>query len=398
MRVGILVAVLLGTLTVCLAQEWRVAVHAPSARSLHSWAQDAPTIRLQAALQRAGVTVISGQGETAQLFLTAQVYENGALVDRVTMWDDGTHGDAQASDGTYTALYRPPRPANYRVRIRAQVELQREGNAAKREFWSDFVPFEAVVIPYARLTQPEPGSTIPARTTARARLLLGESPYLGQDPTLTALLRIEGEGWQQEVPMRRSESLLTASVELPKRGAYRLTTIVRVQRNGHTLQSQSEVVQVEATTLSYFWLYVAIGLTLVYLLLPMRQPPLRYRHTIRIANETHFLEPEQNLSIRGLELRASAEKPEVVVRVAPGSPVALRKPGEPLRQNEATLQEGEQCLAGSETIRYERAEPTRANAPLWSRLMPTTLPRRITLLCALGALGYWWRLWQQFTQ
>jgi hypothetical protein len=30
--------------------------------------------------------------------------------------------------------------------------------------------------------------------------------------------------------------------------------------------------------------------------------------------------------------------------------------------------------------------------------MPTTLPRLITLLCALGALVYWWRLWQQFTQ
>jgi hypothetical protein len=204
MRVGILVAVLLGTLTVCLAQEWRVVVHAPSAQSLHSWAQDAPTIRLQAALQRAGETVISGRGETAQLFLTAQVYENGALVDRVTMWDDGTHGDAQASDGTYTALYRPPRPANYRMRIRAQVELQDAGKTTKREFWSDFVPFEAVVIPYARLTQPEPGSTIPARTTARARLLLGESPYLGQDPTLTALLRIEGE-------------MATGSTDAPKR-------------------------------------------------------------------------------------------------------------------------------------------------------------------------------------
>jgi hypothetical protein len=398
MRVGILVAVLLGTLTVCLAQEWRVAVHAPSARSLHSWAQDAPTIRLQAALQRAGVTVISGQGETAQLFLTAQVYENGALVDRVTMWDDGTHGDAQAGDGTYTALYRPPRPANYRVRIRAQVERQREGKPTKREFWSDFVPFEAVVIPYARLTQPEPGSAIPARTTARARLLLGESPYLGQNPTLTALLRIEGEGWQQEVPMRRSESLLTASVELPKRGAYRLTTIVRVQRNGHTLQSQSEVVQVEAVTLSYFWLYVAIGLALVYLLLPPRQPPLRYRHTLRLANQTHRLEPGQTLTVGGLELRASDAEPKVVARVAAGSTIALRKAGEPLRQTELALKEGEQCLADAETLRYERAEPLRANAPLWSRLMPTTLPRRITLLCALGALGYWWRLWLKFIQ
>ena len=398
MRVGILVAALLGTLTVCLAQEWRVAVHAPSARSLHSWAQDAPTIRLQAALQRAGVTVISGQGETAQLFLTAQVYENGALVDRVTMWDDGTHGDAQASDGTYTALYRPPRPANYRVRIRAQVELQREGNAAKREFWSDFVPFEAVVIPYARLTQPEPGSTIPARTTARARLLLGESPYLGQDPTLTALLRIEGEGWQQEVPMRRSESLLTASVELPKRGAYRLTTIVRVQRNGHTLQSQSEVVQVEAVTLSYFWLYVAIGLALVYLLLPPRQPPLRYRHTLRLANQTHRLEPGQTLTVGGLELRASDAEPKVVARVAAGSTIALRKAGETLRQTELALKEGEQCLADAETLRYERAEPIRANAPLWSRLTPATPLRAITLLGALGALGYWWQLWRQFME
>jgi hypothetical protein len=398
MRVGIIGAALLGTLAVCSAQEWRVAVHAPSARSLHSWAQDAPTIRLQAALQRAGVTVISGQGETAQLFLTAQVYENGALVDRVTMWDDGTHGDAQASDGTYTALYRPPRPANYRVRIRAQVELQREGNAAKREFWSDFVPFEAVVIPYARLTQPEPGSTIPARTTARARLLLGESPYLGQDPTLTALLRIEGEGWQQEVPMRRSESLLTASVELPKRGAYRLTAIVRVVRNGQALQSQSEVVQVEATTLSYFWLYVAIGLTLVYLLLPMRQPPLRYRHTLRLANQTHRLEPGQTLTVGGLELRASDAEPKVVARVAAGSTIALRKAGEPLRQTELALKEGEQCLADAETLRYERAEPIRADAPLWSRLTPATPLRAITLLGALVALVYWWRLCQQFTQ
>ena len=398
MRVGILVAVLLGTLTVCLAQEWRVAVHAPSARSLHSWAQDAPTIRLQAALQRAGVTVISGQGETAQLFLTAQVYENGALVDRVTMWDDGTHGDAQAGDGTYTALYRPPRPANYRVRIRAQVERQREGKPTKREFWSDFVPFEAVVIPYARLTQPEPGSTIPARTTARARLLLGESPYLGQDPTLTALLRIEGEGWQQEAPMRRSESLLTASVELPKRGAYRLTTIVRVQRNGHTLQSQSEVVQVEAVTLSYFWLYVAIGLALVYLLLPPRQPPLRYRHTLRLANQTHRLEPGQTLTVGGLELRASDAEPKVVARVAAGSTIALRKAGETLRQTELALKEGEQCLADAETLRYERAEPIRANAPLWSRLTPATPLRAITLLGALGALGYWWQLWRQFME
>ena len=398
MRVGIIGAALLGTLAVCSAQEWRVVVHAPSARSLHSWAQDAPTIQLQAALQRAGETVISGQGETAQLFLTAQVYENGALVDRVTMWDDGTHGDAQASDGTYTALYRPPRPANYRVRIRAQVELQREGNAAKREFWSDFVPFEAVVIPYARLTQPEPGSTIPARTTARARLLLGESPYLGQDPTLTALLRIEGEGWQQEVPMRRSESLLTASVELPKRGAYRLTTIVRVQRNGHTLQSQSEVVQVEAVTLSYFWLYVAIGLALVYLLLPPRQPPLRYRHTLRLANQTHRLEPGQTLTVGGLELRASDAEPKVVARVAAGSTIALRKAGETLRQTELALKEGEQCLADAETLRYERAEPIRANAPLWSRLTPATPLRAITLLGALGALGYWWQLWRQFME
>ena len=398
MRVGIIGAALLGTLAVCSAQEWRVVVHAPSAQSLHSWAQDAPTIQLQAALQRAGETVISGRGETAQLFLTAQVYENGALVDRVTMWDDGTHGDAQAGDGTYTALYRPPRPANYRVRIRAQVERQREGKPTKREFWSDFVPFEAVVIPYARLTQPEPGSTIPARTTARARLLLGESPYLGQDPTLTALLRIEGEGWQQEVPMRRSESLLTASVELPKRGAYRLTTIVRVQRNGHTLQSQSEVVQVEAVTLSYFWLYVAIGLALVYLLLPPRQPPLRYRHTLRLANQTHRLEPGQTLTVGGLELRASDAEPKVVARVAAGSTIALRKAGETLRQTELALKEGEQCLADAETLRYERAEPIRANAPLWSRLTPATPLRAITLLGALGALGYWWQLWRQFME
>ena len=198
--------------------------------------------------------------------------------------------------------------------------------------------------------------------------------------------------------MRRSESLLTASVELPKRGAYRLTAIVRVVRNGQALQSQSEVVQVEAVTLSYFWLYVAIGLAIVYLLLPPRQPPLSYRHTLRFANQTHRLEPGQTLTVGGLELRASDAEPKVVARVAAGSTIALRKAGEPLRQTELALKEGEQCLADAETLRYERAEPIRADAPLWSRLTPATPLRAITLLGALCALVYWLRLWQQFTQ
>ncbi|MGQ9657553.1 MAG: choice-of-anchor X domain-containing protein [Fimbriimonadales bacterium] len=398
MRRWSLWVLLLGALGGLSAQEWRVVVRAPTAQSSHSWAQQAPMIPLQAALQKAGTTVAAGQSEIGQLFLTAQVYANDTLVDRVTMWDDGTHGDEQAGDGVYTVLYRPPRPENYRVRMRAQAEFRRDGKLVKREFWSDFVPFEVLVIPYARLMQPEPGSTIPAQSTARARLLLGESPYTGQDDTLAALLRLEGDGWQREVPMRRSETLLTAPLNLPKSGAYRLTAIVRVQRGGQTLQSQSESVQVEATTLSYFWLGVGSALLFIYLLLPLRQPPLRYRHILRFGNETHHLEPGQSLTVRGIQLHASNSTREVTLRTTSGSGATLRKGGQSVRLPEVVLQEGEQCLAETETIRYQRAEPIRATAPLWSRLLPTTPMRALFLLAGVGALGYWWYLWQQFMQ
>jgi hypothetical protein len=208
---------------------------------------------------------------------------------------------------------------------------------------------------------------------------------------------VKGEGQKRQIPLRRQGSLLTSSVAFSKRGTYRLQVSVAVQRDEQSLQTQSEVTEIQVTMLTYTWLIIAIFLAIVFLLLPPKEPPLRYRHRVRFGEQVHELKPGERKSLPELpepevELVAEAEKREIRVRSTKGA--QIRKGGG-LPQQEVPLREGERCRVGETELHYERAELSRATRQWWHRLLPNTVFRLPFFLCALGAFVYWlWQWWQ----
>jgi hypothetical protein len=283
------------------------------------------------------------------------------------------------------------------LRVRAQADILSGNKTVTREFWSGFIPFRVIAIPYARITQPEPGSEVRGKTAVRARLLLLDKPFDEPDETLQATLLVKGEGQKRQIPLRRQGSLLTSSVAFSKRGTYRLQVSVAVQRDEQSLQTQSEVTEIQVTMLTYTWLIIAIFLAIVFLLLPPKEPPLRYRHRVRFGEQVHELKPGERKSLPELpepevELVAEAEKREIRVRSTKGA--QIRKGGG-LPQQEVPLREGERCRVGETELHYERAELSRATRQWWHRLLPNTVFRLPFFLCALGAFVYWlWQWWQ----
>jgi hypothetical protein len=230
------------------------------------------------------------------------------------------------------------------------------------------------------------------KTTVRARLLLLDKPFDEPDETLQATLLVTGEGQKRQIPLRRNGSLLASSVAFSKRGTYRLQVSVAVRRDGQSLQTQSEVTEIQVTMLTYTWLIIAIFLAIVFLLLPPKEPPLRYRHRVRFGEQVHELKPGERKSLPEAELVAEAEKPEILVRSTKGA--QIRKGGG-LPQQEVWLPKGERCRVGETELHYERAEPLRATKRWWHRLLPNTVFRWLFFLCALGAFVYWlWQWWQ----
>jgi hypothetical protein len=378
------------------AQEWKVQITSPLPNSIFGWAQNAPEISLKGEFLKGEEKIIPKQSEVARLFLTGQVFSGGKLIDTVPMWDDGTHGDEKGEDGTYTTLYRPPKVGEYQVRVRAQADIVREGKVFTREFWSDFVAFKVVPVPYARITQPETGSEIKGKTTFRARLLVLEKPFEERDETLKASVKVEGEGWRKELPLNRKGSLLTANINFPKRGTYRLVVMVRVQRDGKTLNSESEIVEVRVTKLGYFWLAAAAFLFLIFLALPPKEPPLRYRHHLRFNGREIVLEPDEKKREGELEFEAALGEKRVKIRQISGDKPDLRRQSSPIPQRELELKEREMCLVGEGKLVYERAEPLREKPKFWHRLLPNTIWRFLFLVLALLALAYWLLQWHQF--
>ncbi len=387
-------ALLLGlTVQGAMGQEWGVQVTTPKEGALFGWAQSAPEVAIRAELQRQGKRVIPQRGDVQRLFLTAQIFSGERLIDNVPLWDDGTHGDEQGGDGVYAASYRPSQAGDFRLRVRAQGDILSGNKTVTREFWSGFVPFRVITIPYARITQPEPGSEVRGKTAVRARLLLLDKPFDEPDETLQATLLVTGEGQKQQIPLQRNGSLLTGSVAFSKQGAYRLQVAVTVRRDGQSLQTQSEVTEIQVTMLTYTWLIIAIFLAIVFLLLPPREPPLRYRHRVRFGGQIHELAPGERKSLPEAELVAEAEKPEIRVRSVKGDQI---QKGGGLPQQEISLRERERCRVGGTELRYERAEPSRASRRWWHHLLPNTVFRLLFFLCALGAFLYWLWQWQQF--
>ncbi|GBC99911.1 hypothetical protein HRbin17_02443 [bacterium HR17] len=377
-------------LSVAFAQEvWQVVVIQPKQGDLFGWAQDAPYITIQAALQRDS-EFISPNDIVKRLFLTAQVFSGDQLLDNVPLWDDGTHGDDKARDGIFTSTYRPSQTGEFRLRVRAQADLVRNGKIVTKEFWSNFVPIQVVPIPYPHLVFPEPGSKTKTTVNVRARLLMQNQPFGESDETLQAKIvaQMEGKGIA-EAPLRRRGSVLTGQISLPKRGDYRLLIAVTVTRQGKTLQAQSEPVSIQAVRMPILWFIVGCFFLVIYLLLPPKEPPLRYRHRVWIDGASIGLDPGEEKTMEGIKVKGANDKREVIVTTPDGK--------------EQILQEGKRqplsWWGGKErkevVVHYEKAEPLREKPSVFARLLPTTIGRIVVLLLTFLAFAIWWHQFQQ---
>ncbi len=372
----------------------QAVILAPQGGALFGWAQQPPTVTIEAALQR-GEEPLRPSDALRRLFLSAQIRQDERLIDTVPLWDDGTHGDKQANDGVFTALYRPPQEGTFQIRIRAQAEVEEEGKTVTREFWSGIVSFRVVSVPYPRLTYPEPGSRLGQKVTVRARLLLREKPFEQDDKTLQAVLQVTGEQWSHQVAMQQRGSLLTAQVSFPRQGRYRMVVRTSVQREGQTLQAESEPTEVEVVRPTLTWLVIAIVAFVLFLLLPPRQPPLRYHHRVRINGSEVVLRPPELSVTRPVgncqvEMRGEASRTQVTVTV--------KEPSGKTRTE--TLSERRRLswdIEGTSVrVEYVRAEPHRDPVKLWHRLLPSTFPRILFLALAVATFAYWLWQWRQF--
>jgi len=384
------VALLLLTASTLRAQEgWKVIVNKPEPKEIFGWAQSPPSIPIQASLQRNGEVVVVGES-VKRLFLTAQIFAGERLLDNVPLWDDGSHGDEKAKDGNFTSTYLPPQTGDFKLRVRAQADLVEGGKVLTREFWSEFVPFSVVAIPYPHITSPEPGSKTGAKVKIRARLLLQNKPFNQRDETLQAKVIAKSEGKTlSEATLSRSGSVLSGNLNLPRLGTYQLTVSVSVHRSGKKLVAESEPVEIQVTRPPWALLVVAIIAFVLYLLLPPKEPPLWYRHHIRVGETKVELNADKTETVSGISVTGFVDSPKVTVETPQGD-------SETLKEGESKLfrwREGDQPK--EVRVRYEKAEPQRDKPGLFARFLPNTFARFLCLLIALAALGWWLYTWHQ---
>lgn len=384
MRFSIFSLLLTSLLSIASSQaNWQVVIDQPKEGEVFGWAQTSPSVTIQASLQLNGKIPLPNE-IVKRLFLTAQVFANDRLLDNVPLWDDGTHGDKKAKDGIFTSTYNPPQTGEFRLRVRAQADLVQNGKIVTKEFWSNFLTFKVLPIPYPKLVYPEPASKTRTTLSVRARLMVNNEPFEERDETLQARIIAQAEGKKvTEATLRRKGSVLTGKITLPRRGEYQLLVTVSVQRQGKTLQAQSELVTIQAVHIPIFWLIVGCILAAIYLLLPPKEPPLLYRHQIRIGQNRFILEAGERRSVNGIEVVGAKDKPEVTVQ----TPEGLRKIFQEQQNQQLSWLEGNQRRIVEVT--YERAEPLRGKPSIFARLLPTTLWRAVFFALAISSLIYW---------
>ncbi len=368
----------------------------PQAGQVFAWGQNAPNIRIEAQ-----VSLATGH---ARPFVTANVLSpSGQVLDRVPLFDDGTHGDDTANDGRFANTYRPLQAGTYLLKARLQFTDTTTGISMER--WSDSVSFVVKQVPYCRIVSPSPGQTVANRIAVTATLLIGAegSPYR---PTAGEQLRIRA--WAEPraettVPERVGERF-KASFALPRAGQYRLYVAVQSLQNGQWVESEADAVTVSATSRSYQPLYVSGLLVLLYFLLLGRQVRL-YRHRLQITGrETKpidlTVDPKRletvTLTVGGADCDVkvpSASGKLFTIIAKPGEArLTVRVEGDPPQEEQLYPDASLTDVSGKVRLSYNSCESV--NTIHYPRYTPSTRAKQAVL--GLVILSVVWFVYSQF--
>ena len=245
----------------------------PGHGDLYAWGQSAPTIRIEVRAAPSSATV--------RHYVTANVFaQDGRLIDRVPLYDDGTHNDTVTNDGTFISTYIPSEPGIFRVK--ARLEQQDTLRRSRSEKWSDTVTFSVEQVPYVQIVSPKPNSSVASHSKLSGMLLVGSEKRTYTPKRDEVRIRCWSEPAASIVVPEKASSEFSVRIEFPRPGKYQLFVSAQTLRNGRWIESEPNNMWVDVTTVSWRWLYLSALLLLVALLVPGKKVTL-YRHELRIV-------------------------------------------------------------------------------------------------------------------
>jgi len=245
----------------------------PGHGDLYAWGQSAPTIRIEVRAAPSSSTV--------RYFATAVLLtEDGRLVERVSLRDDGIESDSAANDGIFTNKYTIKQPGRFRLTTR--LEQQDIARGTRVEKWSETVTFSVEQVPYVQIVSPKPNSSVTSHSKLSGMLLVGSEKRTYTPTRDDVRIRCWSEPAASIVVPEKPSSEFSVRIEFPRPGKYQLFVSAQTLRNGRWIESEPYNMWVDVTTVSWRWLYLSALLLLVALLVPGKKVTL-YRHELRIV-------------------------------------------------------------------------------------------------------------------
>ena len=245
----------------------------PRHGDVYAWGRVAPTIRIEVRAAPSSATV--------RHYVTANVFaQDGRLIDRVPLYDDGTHNDTVTNDGTFISTYIPSEPGIFQVK--ARLEQQDTLLRSRSEKWSDTVTFSVEQVPYVQIVWPKPNSRVTSHSKLSCMLLVGSEKRTYAPTRDEVRVRCWSEPAASIVVPEKPSSEFSVRIEFPRPGKYQLFVSAQTLRNGRWIESEPYNMWVNVTTVSWRWFYLSALLLLLALLVPGKKVTL-YRHELRIV-------------------------------------------------------------------------------------------------------------------
>ncbi|OYT75602.1 MAG: hypothetical protein CFK49_02195 [Armatimonadetes bacterium JP3_11] len=368
-----------------------VEIVAPQPAQIFGWGRQAPSVRLEA-------RAVSSQ-PAQRVFLSAIITDaQGKTVDRVPLYDDGTHSDSHAGDLSFTALYTPRTEGIFQVRFKAEWER----NSQRVARFSEARSFEVVRAPYARFVDKlaEERPSVGASVSMSVALLTGnDEPYKGSLESITLQASSNPNG-SVEIPQSLT-SQPKIRYQFAHPGEYRLTVQAVMNYKGQQIVTEPDTMTVIYNTPPWWLWGLGFLLLVVGILINGKHIPV-YEH--------EFSEQDPNTGIQNTlhlwasEPRLELENGQVVLEYVPGSRQVklaqgkLSTMGEEPVERGVLLNEGERYRTPSGKILQFRETIERGAQPVTSRWVPNTFPKILTVLAGILLIVYYFYLKNQIAQ
>ncbi|GIV08844.1 MAG: hypothetical protein KatS3mg019_0935 [Fimbriimonadales bacterium] len=358
----------------------------PQPAQIFGWGRQAPSVRLEA-------RAVSSQ-PAQRVFVSAIILDaQGKTIDRVPLYDDGTHGDSQAGDLSFTELYTPRTEGIFQVRFKAEWERNNQRVAR----FSEARPFEVVRAPYARfrnkLTSERPA--VGATVDSPVVLLVGnDEHYKGSLESITIRATSAPTG-SAEIPRRLThQPIIRYRFESP--GEYHLTVQAVMTYKGQHIATEPDQFAVVYNSPSVWWCGAGVVLLLLGLFLPGKREPV-YEHKFVLRNPVNGTQQTVYLSSQDTEI--SLEDEALTVKYLRGSKgVELLVSNRTDASGNETLYAGEQYRTPSGQILDFVDTSELEKKPVANRLIPNTLIKIIFVVVGAILIAYYLFLQHQLSQ